>query len=277
MDTQITDCLGKRPWLGALCALLAAAGVGLSTQPAWAADAFEIQVYEDDVNEPMQFALEVHTNYSASARKTAAWPGEYPPHGVGRMTLEPALGVTDFLEVGAYLQFMAVPDHGVEFAGWKLRSKWVVPQRLRLPVMLGINIEVGRVPAFVERDGWANEFRPILGWSNGRITALLNPIFGWALTGPEAFKPDFEPCGKLSWNTQRGFALGAEYYAGLGQFSEGFLALRQQEHMLYATFDLTSPDPDKASAWELNLALGHSLTAASDVQWSVKTIVGRAF
>lgn len=248
----------------------------LTAPPAAAMDAFEIQVYQDDVGDPGQFGLELHSNYTVSGRKAADWPGESPPHRGLRFTLEPAVGVTDFFEIGAYLQLLHSLDRGFDFAGAKLRGKFVAPKRWDLPVMLGINVELGRVPRFVEQDGWANEFRPIVGWRGGRWLLVANPIFGWALTGPNAFVPDFEPCGKVAFDTRKGFEVGLEYYAGLGELTRGTVPLSQQAHMLYATFDLAAA-PGLSSDWELNLAVGHGLTGGSDASWQVKSIVGRGF
>lgn len=247
--------------------------------PAHAIDRFEIQVYDDDVAAPGQFGLEVHGNYTVVGQRSGDYPGAVPAHQTARMTLEPAIGVTEWLEFGAYLQFLVQPDVGARWGGAKVRAKFVVPERLHLPVHLGINVELGRVPAEIEEHGWANEFRPIVAWTNGVWTAALNPIFGYALTGPDKFKPEFEPCGKVSWNTQRGFAVGVEYYAGLGLMSEGFSPVGQQEHLAFATFDLAAPKDaaEDKKAWELNAAIGHGLTSGTAQEWVVKTIVGKPF
>jgi hypothetical protein len=245
--------------------------------PALALDAFEIQVYEAEVNRPGQFGLELHSNYTISGRTTPEYPGEIAPNHVARFTFEPAVGVTDWLELGAYLQTMITPEGG-RFVGVKLRTKFVIPEQLSRPFFFGINAEIGRVSKKVEAEGWANEFRPIIGWSNGRFLVDVNPIFGYALTGPERFRPDFEPAGKVGVNTDRGFMLGVEYYAGLGLINKGFSSWNAQEHLMLATFDLTPPKGSEASnGWELNVGLGRSLTDASPSRWLVKAIVGRAF
>lgn len=260
---------------------MAAAALLASPRPAGANDQFEIQVYEGDHDRPWQPSLELHTNYTLQGQSTPAYDGETPPDGALRMTLEPALGITEWLEVGAYLQGMATGHAGAEFAGWKLRAKTVVPERLKLPVVLGLNVEVGRVPRSVDQDGWANEFRPILGKRFGRVGATLNPLFGFPLTGASAFKPDFSPAGKVKVVTDLGFALGAEYYAGLGRFDQGLLPLSQQEHLAFAAFDLArmeeGEEEEEESEWELNVALGRSLTDATAQTWIGKVIVGRAF
>ncbi len=252
----------------------------LAPRAAQAVDRFEIQVYEDDVNRPGQFGLELHTNYTIDGRTTPEYAGQVPPNHVGRLTLEPALGLTDWLELGGYVQSYLAPEVGAQYGGFKLRAKMVVPESAHLPLMLGLNVEIGRVPHRVEEHGWANEFRPIIGWKNDWVLAVVNPIFGYALTGSERFKPDFEPAGKLAVNTQLGFALGAEYYAGLGRFDQDLAPVSSQEHLLFGVFDLTPPagsEPSPSGDWELNVGVGRALTEATGPQWIVKSIFGRAF
>ena len=253
--------------------------LGLMTGTAQAMDLFEIQVYGDDLNQPGKFGLETHLNYTIDGHGSPEYSGQQPPNHVGRITFEPALGVTEFMEFGAYLQNMINGDGHYKFSGVKLRSKFVLPTRYTGDFFFGINVEVGRVPRAVEAEGWANEFRPIAGYYNGYWLFDVNPIIGYALSGPEKFKPDFEPAGKIGFNTQRGFMLGAEYYAGLGLLSSPS-PLHQQEHLAFLTFDLAKPAADAnlpEQPFELNVGLGKSLTDATPQQWILKAIVGYAF
>ena len=264
-----------------LLALAAAPG------PARALDRFEIQVYDAEINDPGHLGLEMHLNYTFKGIDTPEYPGEIPPHHVGRLTLEPAIGVTDWLEFGAYLQFMLTAQGELEWGGTKLRAKFVVPERLQeqwgLPIFLGLNAEIGRVPTYVEEYGWANEFRPIIGWKNDDWLIAANPIIGYALSGPDKFRVEFEPCAKISYNTQLGFAVGAEYYAGLGFIGDGFLPPSQQEHLLVGVIDSVDParprggPPVQASPWEVNLAFGGALTEATGQHLIAKAIIGRSF
>ncbi len=251
-----------------------------------AVDPFEIQVYEADINRPGQAAVELHTNFTFSGKETPEYPGQTPPNHALRMTLEPALGITDWFELGAYIQGMYTPSRDAQFGGGKLRGKFVVPERAGLAVFLGVNLEVSCVPHHVDSDRWGTEFRPFVGWTNGYLLLDVNPIIGFALVGPEKFKPDFEPAFKASWNTQKGFALGSEYYMGLGRFDQGFSARRDQEHLILGTFDLVDPvksgEPDTKKSgsdndWELNLAFGRGLTSGTPQKWIAKMIVGKAF
>jgi hypothetical protein len=89
----------------------------LLSRPAQAMDRFEIQVYEPDMNKPGQFGLELHSNYTMRGTKTPEYVGQVPPNHVARFTLEPAIGVTRWLEVGAYLQALVAPDVGAQWGG----------------------------------------------------------------------------------------------------------------------------------------------------------------
>ena len=266
-------------------AALALAGLALALGAgrARALDRFEIQVYQSDINDPGQLGLEVHLNYTIRGTKTPEYPGQVPPYHVGRVTFEPAVGVTEWLELGAYLQFLAAPGGDQRFGGWKARAKLVVPERISGHLMLGLNLELANVPYAVEPDRWSNEFRPILGWKGGRWLVSVNPIFGWTLTGQDRFRPDLEPCGKVAFDTHLGFSVGAEYYASLG-FANDVLPATEQEHLLFAVVDYVPRSPEPAAGspahageWELNLGLGGALTAAPGPHLIVKAIVGRSF
>ena len=269
----------------ARAALLAAAVAAAAPLQARAIDRFEIQVYQSDINAPGQFGLETHLNYTISGSTEPEFPGQVPPNHVGRITFEPAVGVTEWLELGAYLQFFWAPNDGqnTRFGGWKARAKLVVPERIRGRLLLGLNLELSHVPSAIEQDRWANEFRPIIGWKDDRWLVSVNPIFGWTLTGPDRFRPDLEPCGKVAFDTLLGFSVGVEYYTSLG-FANDLLPVDQQEHLVFAVVDLVprAPEPPSGSPahsaeWELNVGLGTALTNAPGPHLLAKAIVGRSF
>jgi hypothetical protein len=262
--------------LRARLASLALGCGALAAAPAGAMDRFEIQVYDAEIDEPFRPGLELHVNYTARGTRDASYPGEVPPDGVLRATFEPALALTDWLELGAYLQTLRAPGESPRAAGAKLRVKLVVPERMRLPVFLGLNMELSRVPSAVEPDRWGNEFRPIVGVRGGRWTFSVNPIFGWSLTGPDRLRADLEPCAKVSWDTHRGFTLGAEWYSSLGPV-DGLLPWREQEHVLFGVLDLEERPSAKESPWELNFGFGGALTSADGPHLLGKAIVGRSF
>jgi hypothetical protein len=241
-----------------------------------ALDRFEIQVYEPGVEEPGHVGLELHANYTVRGERAPAYPGEIPPDRAARFTLEPALGVTPWLELGAYLQLLAAPGDGARFAGAKLRAKLVAPGWLPAPFFLGLSVELSRVPLAVEQDPWASELRPFVGWRSRWLLLDLNPILGTALSGKDKLRVSLDPAFKVSVDTQLGFAVGAEYYAELG-FVDAVKPLRDQAHYLFGVLDLAAPAGGAEPGWELNVAIGGGVTPGADQGLIVKTIVGRSF
>lgn len=265
-----------------LLALALGAASAVIAPSAHALDLFEIQVYQSEVNRPGQMALEVHTNHTFRGQRQVEWEGHVPADRATRLTLEPAIGVTEWLELGLYFQTLHAPGAGARYGGMKLRAKMVVPERISGRAMLGLNIEVGRVPRAVEVDGWANELRPIIGYKDGHVLLSFNPIIGYAFTGSDRFRLHVEPALKGWVNTQLGFAVGAEYYAGLGLLDRGFMPVRDQEHLALLAFDLAekanaTKDEDDAGEWELNVAFGRGFGPSTAQEWLLKTIVGKSF
>ena len=122
----------------ALCTLLVAA-------PARAIDAFEIQVYDGTADAPGVPSLELHANRIMSGLGTAE-PPLAPPDHQSHFTLESALGVAPFCELGAYLQSALLADGEFEYAGFKLRSKFVSPPGWHPHLRIGVNVELAFVP-----------------------------------------------------------------------------------------------------------------------------------
>jgi hypothetical protein len=212
-----------------------------------AQDAFEIQVYDASTAPALTPGLEIHLNGFLQGSKQASPAGELPTHHVIHATLEPHLGLTDWLEAGAYLQSALRPDGTYDYAGTKLRLK----ARLLEPVFgwlnLALNGELSFIPAAYEAARRGGELRPILETRRGPLGLWLNPIVSFELDG--GFHPELEPCAKAAWSVSETLSLGAEYYAGLGPI-DGLLPLREQVHRGFAVVDL-------AFRWlGLNLGIG---------------------
>jgi hypothetical protein len=237
-----------RPTLAALlaCALAAAAA-------ARAADPFEIQVYDGTANAPGVFGLELHANYVASGLTEGSGP-EYPLNHQAHLTFEPSLGVTPWLEVGGYLQFALRDGTQGDFAGIKLRAKFVTPRSFSEELRLGLNLELSRLPEGYDRARTGGELRPIAAYENGRLLLAFNPIVGLAFDGSGL---SFEPAGMAKVKLGRHLAAGVEYYTSLGTLP-GLSALREQEHLLFEAIDLLDLEP-----LELNLGVGEGLTRGS--------------
>ncbi len=238
-------------------------------RPAQAGDPFEIQVYDGTANRAGFAGVELHLNDWATGHRSAS-PPELPLHGQFHATLEPSFGLRPFWELGAYLQ-MAVRDDGtVDWAGAKLRSKFVTPRTWDAHWLLGVNFEVSYLPITYDANRWGCEVRPIVAWQDANWLFAVNPIFDQSLWGGGASAgPSFQPAAKAA-RTVGPVALGLEYYSTLGPVA-ALLPLREQEHYLFEVVDLLAIE-----SFELNAGIGEGLTPAS-AGVIAKAIVGYTF
>jgi hypothetical protein len=234
----------------------------LCAAAARAQDPFEIQVYEAETAPPLTPGLETHLNTFLRGTREASAAGELATRHVTHATLEPHLGVTEWLEVGAYLQSALRPDGSYDYAGTKLRMKGRLLEPAFGWLHLALNGELSWIPATYEAARWGGELRPILETRAGRLGLWLNPIVSFAFS--EGFHPELEPCAKASWALTDALSLGAEYYAGLGPI-DGLLPLDEQVHRGFGVVDL-------ALRWfDLNFGVGGGTGPDSFI---VKAIVG---
>jgi hypothetical protein len=253
-----------------LRSLVCSVGVFLSARDAMAVDAFEIQVYDGTANQPGAPGLELHVNRVFDGLKSAAAP-ELPSNHLTHMTLEPSLGVTSFLELGGYLQTALRADGTFDYAGSKLRTKFVTPEGWREHLRFGVNVELSLVPARYERSRWGVEVRPIVAWENARWLFAANPILGIPLGSPDAERgPTFEPAAMAKVKIADAIAVGVEYYASFGPVAEP-AKWDAELHYVYEAVDLLA-----IPHFELNVGVGEGLTPASN-SFVAKLIVGYAW
>jgi hypothetical protein len=239
----------------------------LLSSPARAGDPFEIQVYDGTADAVGVFGLELHVNDWATGNRVGTAP-ELPLHGQFHATLEPSFGVLPYWEVGAYLQSAVRTDDGiVDWAGTKLRSKFVTPPAWNAHWRLGLNVELSYLPRAYDRDRWGSELRPIVAWHDATWLLALNPILDQALQGSDASRgPSLQPAVKVA-RTLGPVALGVEYYATLGPIA-AIAPWSQQEHQIFEVLDLLSVEH-----FEVNFGVGEGLTQSS-AGVVVKAILG---
>jgi hypothetical protein len=245
-------------------------GVLFGASVSRAADPFEIQVYDGSANAPGTAALELHVNYVVRGSDTAVAP-ELPTDHVTHLTLEPSFGVTPWWELGAYLQGAIRPDGGFDYAGIKLRSKFVTPPAFDRHWRLGVNLEVSILPETYDADRWGGEIRPIAAWENQAWLFAVNPIVGIPLAG-EGFSqgPTLEPAAMAVRKIGRVVSVGLEYYSSLGPIAH-LASLSEEEQYIFEVLNLLA-----VPHLEVNAGLGAGLTHASN-PLVFKTIVGYAF
>jgi hypothetical protein len=241
----------------------------LVASSAAAQDPFEIQVYDTGIDEPGHFGLELHSNYVASGLGPSA-NGELGTDRVLHETLEPSFGVTEFLELGAYLQAARRSDGTIDFAGMKLRTKLVLPSSEDWPIHLGVNFELSWLPSIYDAARWGSEVRPILEWHPGPLVIDLNPILSFSWTGRDAGVPSFEPALGIRWELDGLGAIGLEYYGGTGPLSS-VPPIRDQAHYLYEQLRVLALERT-----EIQLKVGEGLTRGSN-GLVLATILGYEF
>jgi len=244
----------SRPWVAALAVCLSAL---LAPRAARALDPFEIQVYDGTANAPGAFGLELHLNRVATGHMDATAP-ELPLFGQSHATLEPSYGLAPWWEIGGYFQTALRADGHFDYAGVKLRSKFVTPPSFHAHLRFGINLEVSYLPEAYDRYRWGAEIRPIAAWEGDGWLLVVNPIIDLSLAGAGwTGGPSFEPAAKLARSVTSAVAIGMEYYGSVGTIASPS-PLAEQSHSFFGVLDL-----EAFHDLELELGLGGGVTPAS--------------
>jgi hypothetical protein len=229
----------------------------------------EIQVYTGEINKPDQFSITLHNNYTVIGPIQPAFIGGIVPNHSLNGVPEYALGITPWLELGAYLPLYSVTGDGRKLInGAKLRALFVSPNAAERTFWYGANFELSYNARHWEEARYALEIRPILGWRFGPVDLLLNPIMDLPFHGgPGALT--FAPADRLAYNLSDTWALAIEHYADYGRVAN-FEPLSRQYHALYGVVDYTS-DP-----FSIEFGIGHGFTAVSE-PLILKLILTRSF
>ncbi|HVU03864.1 MAG TPA: hypothetical protein VHE30_19025 [Polyangiaceae bacterium] len=233
--------------------------MGSLERSARALDRFEIQVYDGRANAPGVPSLETHVNFTDRAREQS--DAEHQLH----LTFEGALGVSKIFEPGVYFQTALLPDGTVNYAGTKLRAKFVALPLLEGHLRLGANFELANVPRRFESERWGVEVRPIVSVDLDRLTISANPIVGVPLSGAVRDGPGFEPAVSASFGLSARARAGLEYYTDVGQ-----LAASTHERIQYL---FLATDCEIAPRLDLNAGVGWGLTEESE-PLTFKAILG---
>lgn len=229
-----------------------------SAQVARASDSFEIQVFHaEQLNAAKQVSLELHSNYVPVGLNESV--GLAAARGKLFENLEPVVGITRWWEVGLHLQAALRPDSAgpLDWGGIRLRSQFHFPwAEQRVPLHLGLNVEAAYQPPRYYDVAWAMEIRPILELLLGYWDFDFNPVFIFALSGPNAGVPTFEPAAAVRVGRDQLIGVSLEYYGETGVLNH-VLPVMSQGHYLFATFDMRWP------RWSLRVGIGHGLTPAS--------------
>ncbi len=239
-----------------IVALCVAAGARAQTD--------EIQVYDAAIAKPGELAFTLHSNYIASGRSSAAFAGGLVPDKAMNGVTEWAVGVTPWLELGAYAPAIATLDRNqqVWFDGVKLRALIVAPDAAKRLFFFGCNFELGYSRPHWAPQPWQLEVRPILGVHIGSWDLIANPI----LDLPLGSTVEFAPSARVVTHLSEAWSVGGELYEEYGPITHPS-ALTDQLQELFGVVDYSSP----AVAVEFGLGIG--LTAHGSDALTFKVIV----
>ncbi len=211
-----------------------------------AQDPFEIEVYPYETAERGEWELGAHLNYTATG--TTAYDGLIAPtEHQTHLALELTRGVTEHWELGAYLLSAYRPGAGggVEYAGWRVRSRVRFPQSWRLPVNVSLGAELEFSAAAYDENGAGLEIRPTLGRRFGRVQVDLNPVVERGLRGQASTggvtpvgEWEFEPGARVALTLSKTVDLSLEYYGKTGLFEGEEPAV----HQFYPSVDVKLGD-----------------------------------
>ena len=230
------------------CLLLPAAG---------RAQIDEIQVYTGEINDPGQFSITLHNNYTVIGPTQPAFPGGIVPSHSLNGVPEYGLGITPWLELGAYLPLYTLTRNGrFLIDGTKLRALFVSPNAAERTFFYGVNFELSYNARHWAEARYAMEIRPIVGWRFGPVDLILNPIMDLPFHGG-AKALTFAPADRIAYNLSKTWTLAIEHYADYGGFAN-FEPLGQQSHALFGVIDYNA-DP-----FSVEFGVGHGFTTASE-------------
>jgi hypothetical protein len=242
-------------WLAAMVFLAIPAVTFVPLTKAWA-QTDEIQVYDATINKLGQFSVELHNNYTPIGRTQADFPGGIVPNHALNGVPEWAYGVTDWLELGAYLPLYTVTNDGsFELNGGKLRALFVTPNAKERKFFYGVNFELSFNAPHWEQTLNSGEVRPILGEHVGAWDFIVNPIFDTSFNGFKRL--DFAPAERIAYNFSGTWAAAVEHYADYGYFSD----FKQPQSQYQTGFIVVDYNGEPNSA---EFGVGHGFTQASD-------------
>lgn len=217
------------------CAMLALA---LVVAPLAAhAQTDEIQVYDASIMAPGKASVMVHSNFTPIGRKTADFPGGIIPDDSVNGAVEWAYGVRPWFEQGLYLPvFTAYSENrGGSIDGFKVRELFVRPNADKHTFFYGINFEFSVNYSYWESRRVTSEARPIVGAHLHKVDLIYNPIVDTNYRG--GFNGlEFVPAGRVAYNLNPNWTVGAEEYADFGQFRD-FYDAHNQFHEVWAVVD----------------------------------------
>jgi hypothetical protein len=216
-----------------VCALV---GVAVLTgRPADALNFFELEVYPASTEGKGLHEVENLTTFVANGRaQEGEEEAETPRHRLLRSSFEYSYGLTDKIDLAAYLDLQKPNAGELAYAGSRFRARGALWDKGRYPLDLGWYVEA-ELPHNEESD-LELEFRPIVSRDLGRFSVDLNPIFELPTVSGERRTLEFNYGARIYYRLSRNLVPGVEFYGDIGQIRDVEGSRAQEHYVLPAVY-----------------------------------------
>jgi hypothetical protein len=215
---------------GTVTVVTLAASAFLAAGRLHALNFFELEVYPASTEGQGLHEIENLTTFVANGRVEEESEEEPARHRLLRTSLEYNYGLTDKIDIAAYLDLQRPNGEDLEYAGSRFRGRGALWEKGRFPVDLGWYLEA-EVPHDAESD-LELEFRPIASRDVGRFTLDLNPTFELPTVSEERRTLEFNYAARVYYRFSRDLQPGVEFFGGIGEIRD-VDASRAQEHYVF--------------------------------------------
>lgn len=226
----------------------------------------EIQVYDDGINKPGEWGLEMHVNATPSGVSTTDYAGGRPNVHTFRTTAEISYAFNSTLEGGLYLPVFKQATGDLSWAGPAVRLKWIPhPAPEEGGFFWGFNAEYDASNDYWLKDRYQLVYFPILGYRDADWLFAANLTMETRL--PHGYKlgdADFVPGFKLTHRVTEGVASGVELYSDFASPLH-WVSRTNQSHQLFWVVDVDH------EPFVFNFGIGRGINDPTNA-WTVKAI-----
>ena len=228
-------------------------------RPARALNFFELEAYPATTEGKGLHEIESHSTFVANGRKPTEEEddGEEPRRqGLFRSSLEYNYGLTDKVDIAAYIDSQWPDGQSPEYAGVRFRGRGALWDKGRFPVDLGWYFEA-EVPHGTESD-LELEFRPIVSRDFGRFTLDVDPIFELPTVSEERRTIEFNYAMRVYYRWKRDLQPALEFFGDIGQIRDVDPSKEQEHYVFPMVYGRVAPHVRVA------FGPGFGMTRASD-------------
>ncbi len=257
--------MARRPVASALlCCALALSPGGVAAQ-----DLFELEVLSADTTPPGDMDVEVHTN--GMTRGGVVADSLSARHRPVHVSFEIARGWTSRVDTAVFIQTAPLgPAGSARFAGGHLKAKVRLAELLAIPLRVAVSAEYAFNRMAFDDELQTLEIRPILDYSQGRLSIIANPSLEIVTRGSdEGLEPLFDVSAKAAWQLTSHVSLETEYFSAAAT-TRHLQPDIEAHHLLFGGVAV-----NLGPAWELALGTGRCVSRSEP--WLVKSVFGYRF